>query len=410
LWSRTFELPFSIAPKLDRGGGIIFALENNEVYRIDAFGNAHMWVLSNAPVLLLSVEQQRIIALYADGTMESLGSPEDWYISVQGEVHSSPLPRLPAEPLAAAGRGNNAAILLNDGRITFVSMEERSILWTGDSHIRVIMNNGGRAETEAEMVFDERGIYVLDRSGATCFSHEGGRLWFTFLQNAAAIPAFGDDGVLYSGGRDWILYAYKIEDRILPERNNLYGPAPEGSYGIGRPQSIYMGDFPINELEKRNKLEQIGAAINSGTIGANEPAWTTFLLTVSAGQDHILLRIGALNLLGKIGSQETIPWLVNIFRRENEPSVRAAAVTAIGDIGVDPHGAAIQTFLYLLIQGGGIKDEQVLIAIAAATGALCRFSGPPLSETGVRILNLLSAGSQPPIVRRQAGRELASLR
>jgi outer membrane protein assembly factor BamB len=114
--------------------------------------------------------------------------------------------------------------------------------------------------------------------------------------------------------------------------------------------------------------------------------------------------------LGQIGSRETIPWLVNIFRRESEPVIRTAAAAAIGSIGVDPDGAALQTFLYSIVHGGGMRDEQVLTAIASATGELCRFSGPPLSETGVRILNLLSDSSQPPVVRRQAGRELASLK
>jgi outer membrane protein assembly factor BamB len=260
------------------------------------------------------------------------------------------------------------------------------------------------------MLFDERGVYVLSRNGATGFSHEGKRLWFTYLQNTAAIPALGEDGVLYSGGRDWILYSYKIEDRILPQRRNIYGPVPEGSYGTGSPNSVYIENIPLNEYETRAKLNQIGAAINSGRVGSNELAWTTFLLTVSAAPQPFQYRILAINLLGKIGSQETVPWLLNIFRRETEPSVRVAAAAAIGAIGVDPDGEALQTFLYLIIQGGGIRDEQVLFALTSATGALCRFSGPPLSETGVRILTLLSAGSQPPLVRRQANIELSSLR
>jgi outer membrane protein assembly factor BamB len=410
LWTKEFESPFSTAPKLDRGGGIILALENNEAYHVDAFGNTHVWFLSNTPAVLLSIERQRIIALYMDGTMEILGSAEDWYISAQSEVHSSLLPRLPSGPLAAVNRGNNIAVTLNDGRITLVSMDERRILWTGDSHIKEMINSGGRPETEVEMLFDERGIYILNKNGATGFSHDGRRLWFTFLQNAAAVPAFGDDGVLYSGGRDWILYAYRIEDRALPARNTIYGPVPEGSYRTGQPQSTYAEYFPLNEHGTREKLEQIGAAVTAGRIGSNEPAWMSFLLTLSAGQENIIFRIGALNLLGKIGSRETIPWLISVFLRDNEPAIKTAAVTAVGDIGVDPEGVAIHTFLYSIIQGGGIRDEQVLTAIASATGALCRFSGPPLSETGIRILNLLSVASQPPIVRRQANRELASLR
>jgi len=132
-------------------------------------------------------------------------------------------------------------------------------------------------------------------------------------------------------------------------------------------------------------------------------------LTLSAGKEELEKRLSAISLLGKIGSRETVPWLLNIYNNENEPVLKTAAITAIGEIGVDPAGNSLQTFLFSIIQGKA-RNEQVLAAIAAATGALCRFSGPPLSETGVRILNLLSAASQPSIVRSQAEKELKSLR
>jgi len=407
LWSKTLEAPVLIAPKLDRSGGIIFALNNNKVYQIDPFGNVYEWTLSKTPVVLLSIEQQRIIILYSDGTIEEPGSAEEWYISAQSDAHASLL-RLSANPLAAVSRGNNIAVTMNDGRVTLLSMDERKFLWTGDSHIREIINNRITPETEVEMLYDERGIYVLSKNGATGFSHEGRRHWFTLLQNAAAVPAFGDDGVLYSGGTDWILYTYKIEDRILPERNNIYGPAPEGTYGMGRPSIYDTFGIPLNEQETKAKLDHITAGINAGTMGINEPSWTSFLLNVSAGHYPLQFRITAIGLLGKIGSQDTIPWLINIYNRANEPFIKVAAVNAIGGIGVDPQGIAMQTFLYSVIQG--TRDDLVLTAIASATGALCRFSGPPLSETGIRILNMLSANSQFPMARRQANREIASLR
>ena len=419
LWTRTLETSFSIAPKLDRGGGIIFALENNEVYRVDPFGNAHVWMLSNTPAVLLSIRtddensrsaQQRIVTLYADGTLEILGSAEDWFIAAQSDVHSSLLPRLPSSPVAAAGRGNNVAALLGDGRVALVSLEERRILWEGDSHIRELSRTGIRPEVEAEVLYDDRGIFILSRNGASGFSDEGRRLWYTFLVNAAAIPAFGSDGVLYSGGRDWILYAYRIEEQELPVRGDLYGPMPEGAYRTGTPQPSNMPVIPLFENEKGAKLAQIQAAINAGRVGANEPEWTVFLMSMSAGQEQIQYRISALRMLGQIGSWETVPWLLDIFRRENEPMVRAAAASAIGAIGVDPDGIAMRTFHFSVIPSGGIRNEQVLVAIASAAGSLSRFSGPPLSETGVRILNLLSDGSQPPVVRNQAQRELSTLR
>jgi outer membrane protein assembly factor BamB len=353
--------------------------------------------------------------------MSILGQSEDWFFSAQGEVHPTLLPKLPGNPIAAASRGNNIAVLYDDGSASLFSLElpssrpagslsDNGILWRSDSHLKEFIKDGGKPEPEAEVIYDDRGIYILNKNGATGFTHEGKRLWFTFLQNTAAIPAFGNDGVLYSGGKDWILYAYKLEERALPERNSLFGPLPEGTYGTGSPNSASMQDFPLNEYEIKMKLEQINSGIKSGRVGTNEIAWVSTLMTISAGEFNIQYKLDALQMLGRIGSRETISWLINFFRREPEPMLRAAAARAVGEIGVDHEGVAIQTFLFLLINGSGIRDEQVLFAVASATGALCRFSGPPLSETGIKILNLLSADNQPPIVRRHAQNELSSLK
>lgn len=409
LWGKDLEASFAVPPKPDRAGGIIFALENKTLLRVDQFGNTTTWELPDMPKDVLVFGQQRIMILHRDGTIEIFGSTDDWFLGAQSEVHSFVMPRLPASPLAAIITGDSVAAVTSDGRLSFLSIEERKILWTGDSHIREVARSGGRPELEAEIFTDERGIYVLSKNGATCFSYDGKRLWYTLLQNAAAIPAFGSDGVLYSGGRDWILYAYKIEDRVLPEKGGLFGPLPEGRYGLGNPKPSLTDSIPLFDDEIQPRLEYYDYSISRGNVGSNEPAWTTFLLTVSAGQAEVQLRIGALHLLGQIGSQETLSWLVNIYRRENEPMVKAAALRAIGAIGVDPEGIAIQTFLFSLIQDN-LRDEQILIAMAEATGALCRFSGPPLSETGIQILNLISAGHQPALARRQAQQELLSLR
>jgi len=409
LWTRTFETAISLAPCMAHGGGIIFALENNEVYRIDPFGNSYIWTLSKKPSVLVSVDQYRTMTFYPDGSMEIIGAAEDWYMSSQNEIQFALLPKFPAGALAAAYRNGNIAAILNDGRISFVSLNERKILWEGDSHIRESLKKGGKPETEAEIIFNERGIYVLSRNGATGFSHDGRRLWLINLQDSASIPAIDENGLLYSGGKDWILYAYKIEDRPPPAKNNFYGTFPEGSYKMGSPQAIYMPPLPLSEYEIKRTLDQITSAVKIGRVGPNESAWTTFLLTVSANQEHIQYRTAALRLLGQIGSRDTIPWLVNIFNRDNETIIKAAAAAAIGAVGIDPDGIAIQAFLHSITQNS-IKDEQVLSAITSATGSLCRFSGPPLSQTGIKILNLLCENNQPSAIRKQALKELSSLR
>jgi len=414
LWSHTFESNIKIAPQLDQQGGIILSLDNNDVWRIGPFGDYQKWTLPKKPVILLSAGQKntmQIISFFSDGTIYIFGAEDaaNTLTSANGSEKSS-LPKLPSSPLAAVNREDNIAVVLNDGKMYYISLDEGNILWSGDTHIRETAKGGNKANIEAEMIFDERGIYVLSKNGATGFTQDGRRLWYTILDDAAAIPAFGDDGVLYSGGQDWILYAFKMEDRKSPKKPLLYGPAAEGAYGTGRPLNPYSLDFPIDEIEVRTWLNQITNGINNGKIGTEELLWTSRLMTIASGNFHVQYRINAIELLGRIGSRETIPWLTGLFRRDTESLIKVTAANAIGAIGADPEGNAIRIFYESAILTKKMPDEQVLMAIASATGALCRFSGPPLSETGIKILNLLSKNSQPPLVRHHAQKELVSLR
>jgi outer membrane protein assembly factor BamB len=428
LWSRTFAERIALSPILDQGGGVMLALENGTALRIDPFGAELQWQLSSPPRILVSLSpapgsiMPRVLALYQNGTMEILGNPEEWYMPADPGTALITLPRLSASPLAAASRGNLAAILQTDGQLALVSVDEGKILWSGETHIRIRQRSGGAAPAEAALVYDERGVYALSAEGATCFSGNGQRLWFTSLENAAGLPAFGDDGVLYAGGRDWILYAYKIEDRSRFLKQSLYGPAPEGSYGTANPLPSPWADyyFRFDERELRSRLDRISGAMRSGGVGESERAFTAYLMEIIAAdyarpgapptqpQVRTAERLRSLRLLAVVGSRETIPFLTRVFRTDPEPLVKAAAAEAIGLVGVDPEGIAIAAFLEALSPAGG-GDEQVLLAVSAATGALCRFSGPPLSDTGVKILTLLSGQAPSGMVRRHARRELANL-
>jgi outer membrane protein assembly factor BamB len=406
LWTRSFEAAFSISPSLDRDGWIIFALENNEVYRVDPFGNIHKWSLSVKPLAIYTICQNdasRILTAYTDGTLDILGDDE-WYISAQYEINKKSLPKLPAAPLAVSGRANIAAFLLNSGETVLVSVDEAKILWSGDSHIKELLRKNSRPDLNTELVFNDRGIYVLSRDGATSFSHEGKRLWLTYLQNAASIPAIGDDGILYSGGKDWILYAYKIEDTFV-QRRVLY-TSIQGSYTDGKLQ-IYTS-YPFTDYEVKTQIDRIKTSVNSGMVANNECEWLSFLMTIASGKYAIQFRTEALQLLGRIGSREIISWLVNLFRRENDSSVKAAIALSIGNIGVDPEAEAVSAFLETVSYSNG--NEQIFMAIASATASLCKFSGPPLSETGVKILTLLGTYSHFPLTRRLALRELEAMR
>jgi outer membrane protein assembly factor BamB len=419
LWERELESKIATGPWLDQGGGILLAFENAHALRINHYGAVMDWHLSAIPRILISANGQlsadpsdaySILALYANGNVQLF----DMSLPNAAPLN---LPRLPSAPLAAASRGEYAAVALAGGQVVLLSGITGEVRWSADSRVRF--------QNDAAIVYDERGIYALNVNGAAGFSADGKRLWFTVLKNASGIPAFDDEGVLYSGGKDWILYAWKLEDRTLNQKKTLYGPAPEGFYGTG----IYMSSAFISvpgsydEAAVKKELEFMRKEISAGRVGEHEREWLIRLMEIANGiyadnslrqsiffynrpRAHISQRILALQLLSRIGSSETIPWLSRLFRQETEILVKAAAARAIGGIGVDPDGIALQEFQNAVRTGG---DEQTLAAVASATGELCRFSGPPLFAIGSRVLVTLSGANMPPSVRRQAQKELLAV-
>jgi outer membrane protein assembly factor BamB len=357
--------------------------------------------------------EQTVLAIYKNGEAESIR----WYNDGSSSF-AAPFPGLGSAPLGAVNRDDTIGAALADGRVLLFSVTEGKPLWSGGSHI-----SATDSAANARLIYDERGVYALTNSGATGYGTDGKQLWTIKFQGTQSPPAFSDEGILYSGSSDWVLYAYHLEDTVKIRKQSLYGPAAEGSYSAGDPRpSPWAEDYNRYEWAViQDRLETISAAIRNGRIAADEKSYAAYLMEISGSmaqapvnQDrlhplvHVHHRAGAARLLSYIGSRETIPFLADLCRSDPDPLVKAAAAEAIGYIGVDPDGAALAAFsslVFPLIPG---RDEQVMTAIAAATGSLCRFSGPPLSESGARILAAL-ASLGPSLSRAAAQRELNSL-
>ena len=423
LWSRALNKTLAIAPIIDATGGFIMVFEDGEVVQNDPFGNilSHT-AAGTAPIALASLEDEeklhRILIFFEDRHFEVFNGSLNGEASFRGSLN------LPAPPLATTGRGNQAALLSRDGKISLFSFDEKQVLWTEDSHIRTteLPNRAGTGREALDLFFDERGIYILTKTGATGFTSDGRRLWTIRLTGTSSVPAFGDDGILFSGSNDWTLNAYFLEDRGRDTERLLYGEAPPGRYNEGNLSLSFRADYYFfSELELEARFAEIRRDIMYGTVGANEKEHLSWLMETAgslasnprAGNHppvHVIHRIEAARILGYIGSCETIPFLADLFIMDPEPYVKAAAAESIGRIGVDPEGIALRAFQSVVLPPMPNMDETVLTAVAAATGALCRFSGPPVSLAGVRLLTFILTDEKPPGARRQAQREISSLR
>lgn len=422
LWSRYLTHPVALPPKLDREGGILLVLEDQELAEITPFGRIITRPLTAMPVAAVPLapfpqEKGEPVsegkpALIFTGNGEAL-------ISRWG-VPAISLPSPGGVPLAAEGRGDKAAVAFSGGRLLLLSLPGGETLWAGETHLA-----GEEDAGEVRILYDERGIYVLSKSGATGFTEEGRRLWLIRIEGASAVSAFSDDGFLYSGGKDWILYAYRPETRLRNQGRSFYGNAPAGNYGTADPRPRFReeGYFNFDEGEVRDRLTHIGRMIQAGAVGAEEQEFTAYLMELADGMDanpswnppsHPPIqanhRIEALRFLGYLGSRETIPFLADLYTRDRDSAIKAAAAEAIGHIGVDPGGYALRAFNALALDPTPYQDKKVLTATAAATGALCRFSGPPLSAMGITILVALGRDDRPWSVQIRAQAELESLK
>ena len=423
-WTIKLGSPLALPPVSDGRGGILAALKSNQVVHISPIGAVSTTIIREQAALLVSAPEdteggRAFIVFYKNGEGELVDS--------SGKTKK--LPDLSGIPIAGNRNGTSLAIILDSGQLVTLSLENNSILWTGLGPGKVSGENldfplSGKTNTRPSMLFDERGIYIQRLSGAAGFTHDGRRLWIINIAGAASSPCFSDEGLLYSGGNDWILYAYKLEDRVRSIARSIYGPAPEGIYrleALADPQ-IILDPFFFDETNLTSHLTHISSLLDEGTVGVEEPESLSILMHIAASgqqnrgmpfQTHtavpVLYRTWAIRLLTRLGTQETIPFLTNLAKKEADSLVISEIAAAIGHIGVDTEGLALQTFEELLHSGLFRQDERVLVAIAQSIGALCRFSGPPLSSAGIPYLIKLAGADQVPVVRSTAQRMLKTM-
>ncbi len=425
LWHYNMGSLVSVAPVLDRSGGIITALENRELLRISQFGVQERLAMEQIPSLIIPLKLENeygYYLFYANGSTEYLRFDDSRPRGSQ--LSRSSRPSLAAVPVAAAGYGDKIAVASRDGRVQLISSAGR-VLWTGYSHEAAAEKGSGNlVAKDASMVFDERGVYLLSPRGCTAFSAEGRRRWISHINETMMVPGLSDEGFLYTCGKDLVFRMYKIDNQGRSLPRSMFGPAPEGRYGLDDPPPSRWAsdDFRYNEDSITEMINIIDQATRSGNVGELEPEYVGYIVEMTLKSldvpnyspvrppVHVPQRVRLIQLLARMGSRETVSFLTKLFYRDREPSIKAACLEAIGHIGVDPEGKAYGTFSFLLSPQNANQDPMTLMAAASSVAALCRFSGPPLSEAGIRLLYTFSHMDYPPVVKRQVQAELDGLR
>jgi outer membrane protein assembly factor BamB len=408
LWRLDTESPLAFAPVPDYSGGFAGVLKDGTFIRVSPFGRLTATPLAAVPFAVFPLASAAgdtgpVLALHTDGVLDFIGAGGK---SLNEAPEGGLLPALPAPPLAAAERGGLLAVLLANGELNLVSPQS-GVLWS-------VKTGLVKQDGTIEIYWDEYGIYILSGTGGEGYDLKGRRLWDMSLRGSAAVPVLDGRGVMYSCGKDWILYAYRVENEKLPQKFTAgYSLKAPGEYGLGKPPSKAAG-FNGNTTLLESLLDIIEKSVKNGSLGEMEPEHTRLLLgladSVNRNRQNTAFRLKALGILALIGSRETIPFLAELFHREQDARVKSAVAETIGSIGVDPEGLALDAFTEVIFPSTAYFQERLLFSITVSIGKLCRFSGPPLSGRGIQLLVGLSSYTQPKRVRRRAEQELSEIR
>jgi outer membrane protein assembly factor BamB len=397
----------AFAPILDKTGSVATVLQNMDFVKVNQFSHVERIRLQRLPSMIASLNEgatQSYVLLYQSGEMEKItfnNAARDG-----GKLSKSNLRSLPATPVATIGRDAQFIALLRDGRALLLDSQGATV-WTRNTHEAVEEKGPGNLSMgQASLMWDERGVYALSIRGVSAFTPEGRRRFVHRLSNeSSGVPSLSDEGFLYACGRDNTLRVYKIDakPRTIP-MIKFYGPEPEGTYGMGNPPpSPWMGD-PSRYSDPNQDMvyEEMKAVIRSGQIGEKEPVYVAYMMEMigffignpqtSAVRPLVNppQRVRLLELLAQVGSRETIPFVWNIFDKDQEPVVMRACADTIGVIGVDPTGRSFYSYSYALTPRNPNIDPQLVQAASSSIAKLCRFSGPPLAPEGIRVMRYFS--------------------
>ena len=238
----------------------------------------------------------------------------------------------------------------------------------------------------------------------------------------AAFMVFALSGAVFAGGADWILYAYRFERALVAGGQAAIPGLDFAAIDEAAREESYWSTASFDDSAVMERLLDIEKSIESGTIGTGIRRESLYLAAVALGRMDApfgsgalapgptprgpLSRVQACALLGTLGLPQAVPVLVEVFRRDPEPAVRAAAAQAVAAIGLDADGGALEAFAGA---AGGRLDERTASAIVDAIEGLYRASGALDDRSGVLALFRISGGDYPRDLRAKAEKALRRL-
>jgi hypothetical protein len=391
--------PVIIGPE----GGPALGLADGAVLLFQADGGSPMSAELGSAAVALSGASGKLAAALEDGSFVVL-KPDTKGTGLV-PVLQEPAARLSSKPLAVAASQDGFYVIGVDGTLLATDADGRE-RW------RILLRLGSGPATLA--AFEGR-VVVLTRSTVWSYGSDGSLYRTLRLSNVVSSPAVAPTGAVFAGGADWILYAYRFERPLVP----LGPPALPGldfeAIDLVAKEETFWSIAPYDDSVAMKRLNDIEKSMESGTIGTAVRQFSLYLAAVALGKldapfgigavgvgptpSGTLPRVYACGLLGRMGLPQAVPVLVEAFRTDPEPAVRAAAAAAVAGIGLDPEGEALEAFARATERRLDIRTAG---AIVDAIDVLYRASGALDDKSGILALVRISGGDYPRDLRSMA--------
>lgn len=420
LWRKSFSSGLSASPLPGPGGGPLLALKDGSIHLFSAYGGLVKSATFSAPAAFLTCNQYSILAALQDNSLvimdSGLGS---------GPSGSFPVIKLAAKAVAAASAKSMHFVLDSGGNILAVDSLGNK-LWQLQSGVPFGTPFGvpfGLASDPAKLLAFEERLILLSDSIVRSYGMDGSFYRELKLKSSAGFPVISESGTVFTGGKDWILYAYKFE---LPQKAMALPKANALSLAIieeAAKEEAFWSLEPYSNDSAQKKLANIEKLLKSGTIEDDLASAKAYCAAIALGKMHaplgmgaakiealpsgVLARTKACELLGMMGCPDAVPFLADVFLYDKEAVVKIAAADAISMIGLDPEGMALGAFAFSTEKS---LDDRTAISIINAILALYRANGSLDDFSGIMAILRIAGGNYSAAVKSRAEKALLQLK
>jgi len=437
-------------PSVSASGTIYLGLESGRLYALGHTGRLR-WSLDFGEALVQApaVDSGTAIYIFTDrGTIISCTpwGTENWRHKADGSDDMASVSAVIHRHVLYTGRGKFLEAVGADGDLqwreelddncTSVMMYKNGICGISESGNAFGYSLDGellwvnsKQQFRGEPASSEEGLYMLSGENVVLLSFNGELLAESDVEGALSQPVLADR-MLIAGSDEWIIYALRAS---LPDRSLWSQRGGDAAHGgrTGRnrfvfDESIYssqldwvylktMIDSPsVDDREKA--VIEIALRIDEQPPGSG-PGYMLPLLYRALGGGRLSaagypsVRAEAARLIGLIGNFESLEILVAALEEEDDNTVNAAIIDALGTLGTNYRNLSLQT-VYNKIHGrsGRPGDDRVAAAAVRTVGLISNYSGNYGTGLATGILIDIYRGHYSKSIRDSAKAELRRMR